>query len=153
MLSRMCNQRKITWGFSLMWHISEGKRNCKRDRHRIKRARFRSMRTSLFFMSHVWTILQRMYMWIVIGWKISKVNSVQEACVKCFAVQYWNLKSFKSHEINQTKNIRLLVFSFSPLDLAFWCFLFCFFMWFERFQILICEPQRIWRKLLVLSWL
>ena len=26
-------------------------------------------------------------------------------------------------------------------------------MWFARFQILICEPQSIWRKLLVLSWL
>ena len=27
------------------------------------------------------------------------------------------------------------------------------FMWFARFQILICELQSIWRKLLVLSWL
>ena len=26
-------------------------------------------------------------------------------------------------------------------------------MWFARFQILICEPQSIWRKLLLLSWL
>ena len=26
-------------------------------------------------------------------------------------------------------------------------------MWFARFQILIGEPQSIWRKLLVLSWL
>jgi hypothetical protein len=29
--------------------------------------------------------------------------------------------------------------------------LFRFFMWFARFQILINEPQSIWRKLLVLS--
>ena len=28
-----------------------------------------------------------------------------------------------------------------------------FFMWFARFQILICEPQSIWCKLLLLSWL
>ena len=28
-----------------------------------------------------------------------------------------------------------------------------FFMWFARFQILIGEPQSIWRKLFVLSWL
>ena len=35
----------------------------------------------------------------------------------------------------------------------FWCILFRFFMWFSRFQILICKPQSIWRKLLVLSWL
>ena len=33
------------------------------------------------------------------------------------------------------------------------CFLFCFFIWFTRFQILICEPRSIWRKLLVLSLL
>ena len=26
-------------------------------------------------------------------------------------------------------------------------------MWFARFQILICEPQSIWRTFLVLSWL
>ena len=26
-------------------------------------------------------------------------------------------------------------------------------MWFVRFQILICEPQSFWHKLLVLSWL
>ena len=43
-----------------------------------------------------------------------------------------------------------LVFSFSPIDLAFDGF---FFMSFARFQILISEPQSIWRKLLVLSWL
>ena len=28
----------------------------------------------------------------------------------------------------------------SPIDSAFWCFLFTFFMWFARFQILKCEP-------------
>ena len=63
------------------------------------------------------------------------------------------MKSCKSHEKNETKNIRLLVFSFSSINLAFWCLLFCFFMWFARFQILICKPQSIWRKLLILSWL
>ena len=66
---------------------------------------------------------------------------------------YQNLKSCKSHEKNETKNIRPLVFSVWPIDLAFWCFLFCFFLWFTRFQILICEPQSICRKLLALSWL
>ena len=38
------------------------------------------------------------------------------------------------------------------MALAFWCFLFCFSMLFARFQILICEPQSIWPKPLVLSW-
>ena len=77
---------------------------------------------------------------------IGKVNSVQEACAKCFAVHI-----LKSEVLQMTKNIRLLVFSFSPIDLAFLYFLFCFFPWFARFQILLCEPQSIWRKLLVLS--
>ena len=45
------------------------------------------------------------------------------------------------------------IFSFSSIDLVFWSFLFCFFVWFARFQILICEPQSIWHKFLVLSWL
>ena len=64
------------------------------------------------------------------------------------------MKSCKSHEKNKTKNIRLLVFSFSSINLAFWCFLFFFFfMWFARFHILICETQSIWCKLLVLSYL
>ena len=64
--------------------------------------------------------------------------------------EMWNLVN---HVKKLNKNIRLLVFSFSAINLAFWCFLFCFFMWFARFQSLICEPQTIWRKLLVLSWL
>ena len=84
---------------------------------------------------------------------VSKVNSVQEACTKRFAVHILKFEISKSHERNETKNIRLLVFSFWSINLAFWCFLFCSFMWFARFQILICEPQSIWRKVLVLSWL
>ena len=36
------------------------------------------------------------------------------------------MKSCKSHEKNETKNIRPLVFSFSPINLAFWCFCFVF---------------------------
>ena len=63
----------------------------------------------------------------------------------------WNLTN--QLKKNETKNIRLLVFSFSSINLSFWCFLFRFFMWFARFQILICEPQSIWCKFLVLSWL
>ena len=46
-----------------------------------------------------------------------------------------------------------LVFTFSPIGLALWCFLICYFMCFERFQLWISQLQRIWCKLLVLSWL
>ena len=59
----------------------------------------------------------------------------------------WNLANHI--KIMKQKNIRLLVFSFPSIN-TFWCFLFCFFMWFARFQ---SEPKSIWRKLLVLSWL
>ena len=59
----------------------------------------------------------------------------------------------KSHEKSEKKNVRPLVFGFSPKNLALWCFLFCFFKWFARFQILICEPQSIWCKVLTLSLL
>ena len=79
-----------------------------------------------------------------------KVNAVQEACAKCFVVQ---VSKFKILQITWIKNIRHSVFSFSSKNLLFWCFLFCFFMWFARFQIVICDPQNIWVELLVLSWL
>ena len=36
-----------------------------------------------------------------------KVNSVKEACTKCFAVHNENLKSFKPHE-KETKQIKML---------------------------------------------
>ena len=45
---------------------------------------------------------------------------------------------------DETKDIRSLVASFSPIDLAFWCFMFWFPMWFARFQILISELQMYW---------
>ena len=49
------------------------------------------------------------------------------------------MKPCKSHEKNQTKNMKPLVFSFSLINLIIWCILFCFFMWFSSFQILISE--------------
>ena len=63
------------------------------------------------------------------------------------------MKSCKSHEKNETKNIKLWAFSFSSINLAFWFVMLCFFMCFARFQILICELQSIWSKLLALSLL
>ena len=86
------------------------------------------------------------------GNAVHKVNSVQEAFAKSFAV---HISKFENLQITwkRTKNMRLLVFSFSPMDLVFWCFIFCLFKWLAQFQILIGEPQSIWQKLLVLSWL
>ena len=56
-----------------------------------------------------------------------KVNSVQEACAKCFAVHILKFEILKITWKNESKNIRPLVFSFSSINWAFWCFLFCFF--------------------------
>ena len=58
------------------------------------------------------------------------------------------MKSCQSHEKMKQRTSEPY---FSPIDLAFWCFWFS--MWCAKFQILISEQQRIWRKLLVLSWL
>ena len=94
---------------------------------------------------------------IIFGQKSNclKVKSTQykKLSPNVFRFKCQSLKSCKSHEKNETKNLRPLVFSCSPIYVAFWYFLLCFFMWFARFQILLSEPQRIWHKLLVLSWL
>ena len=85
-------------------------------------------------------------------WYQRKVNSVQEACAKCFAVHKFEIFQItwkKWNKEHQTLNFQFFETIFSILML----FLFCFFMWFSRFQILISEPQIIWRNLLVLSWL
>ena len=44
-----------------------------------------------------------------------KVN----ACAKCFVVHILKFEILQITEKNETKNIRLLVFSFSPTELAF----------------------------------
>ena len=51
------------------------------------------------------------------NWKV-KVNSVQEACTKCFAVHKLKNEILQITWKNETKNIRPLVFSFSSIDLA-----------------------------------
>ena len=53
-----------------------------------------------------------------------KVNSVTEACTKCFAVHILHFEILQITWKNETKNIRPLVFSFSSINLAFWCFFF-----------------------------
>ena len=72
-----------------------------------------------------------------------KVKSVQEACAKCFAVHILKFEIFQIAWKKLNKEHQILVFSFSSIELAFWCALFCFYMWFERFWISICEPQSI----------
>ena len=47
------------------------------------------------------------------------------------------------------KNARSIGKKLKTKSLMF--FISFFFLWFVRIQILICEPQNIWHKLLVLS--
>ena len=80
--------------------------------------------------------------------------SLQETCVKCFAVHLLKFEILQTTWKNKTKNIKMLDLLVKNWKLRVWCSLFTFFfMWFARFQILICELQNIWRKLIVLSLL
>ena len=82
--------------------------------------------------------------------KCIKVNSVQEACAKCFAVHILKFEILQTTWKHQ--NVRPIDEKLKTKSLMFFVSFF-FFMWFARFLILTCEPQSIWRKLLVLSWL
>ena len=62
-------------------------------------------------------------------------------------IQIWNTANHMKK--TQTKNIRCLSSKIYHFDVFF----VLFFIWFPRFQILICEPQSIWRSLFALSWL
>ena len=81
--------------------------------------------------------------------QLIKVNSVQEACAKCFVIHLLKFEILKNTWKNKTKNIYWWKTEKSGSDVL--CFIFV--MWFAIFQILICEPQSIMRKLLILSWL
>ena len=83
----------------------------------------------------------------------NKVNSVQEPCTKCFLLHILKFEILQTTWKNKTKNIKMLDLLVKKWKQRVWCSLFNFFMWFARFQILICEPQSIWHKLLVLSLL
>ena len=63
--------------------------------------------------------------------------------------------SCKSHDSNQAKNIRLLFFSFSPINLAFWCFCFVFYVvWkISNFNVWTAKHyHQVWLYLKVRSY-
>ena len=71
------------------------------------------------------------------------VNSVQEACSKCFAVhtiKIWNLANHMKKK--ETKNIRLLFFSFSK-NLALWCFYFVFHGVWKISNFIMCTAKHL----------
>ena len=81
------------------------------------------------------------------------VNSVQDAHAKCFCGSHfriWNLANNMKKQNKKHQNARFIDEKLKNRSLMF--FVFFFFMWLARFQILICEPQSIWHKL-VLNWL
>ena len=78
-------------------------------------------------------------------WKFEiKVNSVQEAYTKCFAVHILELENLANHikkwnDEHQTLSIQFFINWNSIL-----MFFVLILMGFVRFQILVCEPQTIW---------
>ena len=64
-----------------------------------------------------------------------KVNSVQEACSKCFAVHMLEFEILQITWKKWNKEYQTLSFQFIPNKFSISMFLFCFFMWFARFQV------------------
>ena len=95
------------------------------------------------------------FKWRKVGCRgvLLKVNSVQEACAKCFSVHILKFKILQITWKRWNKKHQTLSFQFFTNRFGILMFFVCFFMWFARFQILISEPKSIWRKLLVLRWL
>ena len=58
---------------------------------------------------------------------ISKVNTVQEACAKCFAVHLLKFEILQTTWKNKTKNIKMLNLLVKNWKLRVWCSLFHFF--------------------------
>ena len=84
----------------------------------------------------------------------AKVNSlVQEPCTKCFVVHILKFEILQTTLINKTKSIKMLDFLDSEkLKTNSLMFFVSFFSCdLQSFQILICEPHSIWRKVLVLN--
>ena len=65
-------------------------------------------------------------------------------------IRIWNLSNHMKKQSKKHLNARFIDEKWKTKSLMF---VVLFFMWFARFQILRCEPQRICCKLLVLSWL
>ena len=69
--------------------------------------------------------------------KYYKVNSVQEACAKYFAVHLSKFGILQTIWKNKTKNMKTLNLSVKNWILRSDVLCFIFFMWFARFQILM----------------
>ena len=82
-----------------------------------------------------------------------KVNSVQEAFAKCFAVHILKFEILQIIWKKWNKEHQTLSFQFFINKSTILMLLISFLMWFARFQNSICEPQSIWHKLLILSCL
>ena len=79
---------------------------------------------------------------------IFKVRSVQEPCIKCFVFNILKFAILKTTWQNKIKSIKMLDLLIKNSKLRVLCLIF--YIWIARFQILTCELQSVWRKLLVL---
>ena len=66
-------------------------------------------------------------------------------------IKIWNIANHMKKTKQKHQNAKFIVEKLETKGVMF--FVSFFFKWFTRFQILTCEPQSIWRKLLLLSWL
>ena len=80
-----------------------------------------------------------------------KVNSVEEACANYFAVHKSKIEILQTTWKNKTKHIKMLDLLMKNWKLRLWCSVsFFHVIWI---QIVTCELQSIWHKILELSWL
>ena len=72
---------------------------------------------------------------------IYKVNSVQEACDKCFSVHILKFEILQITWKKWNKEHQTLSFQFLSLNLAFWCFCFVFSCGLQdfKFQYVNCK--------------
>ena len=66
-------------------------------------------------------------------------------------IKIWNLANHMKNTKQKTSKCKIYWWKTENKESDILCF--SFFMWFVRFGILICEPQSICWKFLVLSWL
>ena len=106
-----------------------------------------SLTRSLIWNTTFWTFHNRNIHNFYVLCKLSARSLRQMLC--CSHIKIWNLAN---HMKKWNKEHQTLSFQFFIKRSSILMFFVSFFMWFARFQILICEPQSIWRKVLVLSY-
>ena len=126
-----------------IWNLANHKKTWNKEHHTLS-FQFFTIRSK----GHLILFTHFIDMWTTINLSIS--------CRKnAFLLKFSNKNTVFLHEMDKLTSVLMSIKWLNKIErpLAFWRCLFCFFTQFARFQISICEPQRIWWKLLELSWL